>query len=521
MSDDSAGAAAADPNAPALYGPGVTGESSSVGSNNSGVVAPGSADVKVGSSADTSAAYASADQGAPGQDNNVSVLTPGNFDVTLSGGNGRFVIDYSQPSPVDGSMSTGGNVVHIEGGNNQFVVKFAPGTSSGDATDAGGNSVILDGGNNQFVVAYDYSAFTSGTPSGNNVTVDGGNNAFVISYQGPNDGAAATSSAVNVGGDNNKFVVAYGGPAESGGDADAGGNPFASGGAAPSGAIAGGGNPFASSADGNSSGAASGAGISGGDSMSSTDMSSGGASSDLAASLRQSPFGALLDLPGVTPETIFGNINPDDYASLNSSGGGNPFGNVAPGSNPFTNYPGQTGLFSAATSGGASAGAPSDSNGGSNPFAGGSFGGAPADAGQSSDMSTNDATGAAGGVVAGAGDAGSIDFSSMSSEDAASFLEQSPFGPLITQAGVDANDLLANLSGGNNFSALIGLGGANNPFGDTASGGGSGGFPGSSEFAAGASAGSDYASATDITSDVYAQIEADGGSATDMMIPTT
>lgn len=518
MSDDSAGAAAADPNAPALYGPGVTGQSSSVGSNNSGVVAPGSADVKVGSSADTSAAYASADQGAPGQDNNVSVLTPGSSDVTLSGGNGRFVIDYSQPSPVDGSMSTGGNVVHIEGGNNQFVVKFAPGTSSGDATDAGGNSVILDGGNNQFVVAYDYSAFTSGTPSGNNVTVGGGNNAFVISYQGPNDGAASTSSAVNVGGDNNKFVVAYGGPAESSGEAGTDASPFAGGGA-----VAGNGNPFASSADGNSSGAASGAGISGGDSMSSTDMSSGGASSDLAASLRQSPFGALLDLPGVTPETIFGNINPDDYASLNSSGGGNPFGNVAPGSNPFTNYPGQTGLFSAATSAGASGstsgGAPGGS-GGSNPFAGGSAGGAPADAGQSSDMSSNDAMGAAGGVVAGAGGAGSIDFSSMSSEDAASFLEQSPFGPLITQAGVDANTLLASLSGGNNFSALIGLGGANNPFGDTASSGSSG-FPGSSEFAAGASAGSDYASATDITSGVYAQIEADGGSATDMMIPTT
>ena len=183
MADDSAGAAPADPNAPTLYGPGVTGQSSSVGSNNAGVVTPGSANVNVGSSADTSAAYASANQGAAGQ-SNIGVITPGSSDVTLTGGNGQFVIDYSQPSPTDGSMSTGGNTVHIEGGNNQFVVKFAPGTTSGDATNAGGNSVILDGGNNQFVVAYDYSAFTSGAPSGNNVTVDGGNNAFVVSYDG-------------------------------------------------------------------------------------------------------------------------------------------------------------------------------------------------------------------------------------------------------------------------------------------------------------------------------------------------
>ena len=268
--------------------------------------------------------------------------------------------------------------------------------------------------------------------------------------------------------------------------------------------------------------------------MSSTDMSgSTASSSDLAASLRQSPFGALLDLPGVTPETIFGNINPDDYASLNNGSGGNPFAGAAAGSNPFTNYPGQPGLFSAATNAGAaSSGASADSSSGaSNPFAGGSFGGASsaasnvdsasADSGQSSDTSSNDPTGAAGGVVAGADSSGNIDFSSLSSGDAASFIAQSPFGPLITQAGVDPNVLLASLSGGNNFSALAGLGGANNPFGDTASSGSSGGFPGSSEFAAGASGGSDDASASGITSDVYAQITADGGSTSDMMIPTT
>lgn len=312
--------------------------------------------------------------------------------------------------------------------------------------------------------------------------------------------------------------------------------------------------------------------------MSSTDMAGGmGSSGDLAASLRQSPFGALLDLPGVTPETIFGNINPADYASLNSGSGGNPFAGASAGSNPFTNYPGQTGLFSAATSGGASNGSSMSASGGSNPFAGGGapaaasdMGGAPADSGQAAamtssdptsmgasmvaaaddsgnpfasggasvggasmmggapdgssaeaygqsmaasagygpsssgqqDASPSDPTGAAAGAVAGA--SGSIDFSNLSSDDAASLLAASPFGPLITEAGVDPATLLSSLSGGgaNNFLALQGLGGANNPFGDMASSGST-------------------TSSSDITSTVYAQITADGGNASQMILPTT
>ncbi len=70
---------------------------------------------------------------------------------------------------------------------------------------------------------------------------------------------------------------------------------------------------------------------------------SGGAASpangsNLASQLSQSPFGALLNLPGVTAANLFSNVNPADY------GGGNPFAVLgasansgAYGGNPFAN----------------------------------------------------------------------------------------------------------------------------------------------------------------------------------------
>ena len=68
--------------------------------------------------------------------------------------------------------------------------------------------------------------------------------------------------------------------------------------------------------------------------MANSGMDAGGSAGggDLAASLRQSPFGRLLDLPGVTPATLFGNINPNDYSSL----GGNPFAGAAAGGGAVT-----------------------------------------------------------------------------------------------------------------------------------------------------------------------------------------
>ncbi len=135
-------------------------------------------------------------------------------------------------------------------------------------------------------------------------------------------------------------------------------------------------------------------------------------------------------------------------------------------------------------------------------------------------QSANEPTGAAASAVAGAssGASGAGGFGDLSSGDAASFLAASPFGPLITQAGVDPNTLLASLSGGNNFSALMGLGGANNPFGDQASSSG-GGIP--SGVPAGSTDGSGAPSSSDIISGVYAQITADGGTAPQTIVPTT
>jgi len=57
---------------------------------------------------------------------------------------------------------------------------------------------------------------------------------------------------------------------------------------------------------------------------------------DLASLLGQSPFGPLLNLPGVTAQNLFSNVNPNDYS------GGNPFAALgasamsgAYGGNPF------------------------------------------------------------------------------------------------------------------------------------------------------------------------------------------
>jgi hypothetical protein len=101
----------------------------------------------------------------------------------------------------------------------------------------------------------------------------------------------------------------------------AGGGPTGGIGAMSGGGQAGGGAPAAGPAAG-------GAGQSGG---------------DLASLLGQSPFGPLLNLPGVTAQNLFSNVNPNDYS------GGNPFAALganamsgAYGGNPFagigTNY---------------------------------------------------------------------------------------------------------------------------------------------------------------------------------------
>jgi len=86
-------------------------------------------------------------------------------------------------------------------------------------------------------------------------------------------------------------------------------------------------------------------------------MGAGGSGADLTSLLQQSPFGALLNLPGVTAANLFSNVNPNDYA------GGNPFAALgssttsgAYGGNPFaglgSNYSGASGSSGPGSMGG-------------------------------------------------------------------------------------------------------------------------------------------------------------------------
>ena len=45
---------------------------------------------------------------------------------------------------------------------------------------------------------------------------------------------------------------------------------------------------------------------------------------DAASLISQSPFGSLLNLPGVTADNLFSNVNPANY------GGSNPFAAIDP-----------------------------------------------------------------------------------------------------------------------------------------------------------------------------------------------
>ena len=355
--------------------------------------------------------------GAPGSLNNtnpaydfssldngkVYVITNGQAQTTIDGGNQQFVVEYLLPAPdgTAGAADTGGNMINVGGGNNLFVVSY----EATDPTAASGNAVTVGGGNNQFVVAY----ASPGAGSGNSVAVDGGGNKFVAAYNSVQSGDGSASpagasslgqgdmgsnssgivvgnpgnNAVSISGDNNQYVVQYGvAPSADGSPSSApgaGSNPFSSFGGAP-------GN---SGAGGAPAGSAPGGG-------------------DLAALLAQSPFGPLLNLPGVTAQNLFSNVNPNDYS------GGNPFaalganaGSGAYGGNPFAGLGGNPAPTSSGASGGASA-APDLSS----IFA--SFGGA---------------AGAASG-------------------DLASQLGQSPFAPLLNLPGVSANDIASALASG-------------------------------------------------------------------------
>ncbi|TDH57988.1 hypothetical protein E2C06_34975 [Dankookia rubra] len=350
-------------------------------------------------------------------------------DLAVKGGNNEFVLH------VDGSA--GGSDISIEGGNNKFVVIF-------DNATGGGNTVHVDGGNNQFVVRFDYSGEHAG---GDVVTVDGANNQYVVatSVGGESDVAVAGPGggfgtlpggqpAAENGGQydfsafgnsaDSPLLAMFGGAAAGGQGGEAGpvydfsafGDPDASGtdGAGSMGGspFGGGANPFGGAPSGSDE-------TSGGP--------AGGQGSDLASLLAQSPFGRLLDLPGIDgPEDIFGNVAGDFP-------GGNPFAGTGatPGSNPFAGF-----------------------GGGANPFAGGSSGDqtAPPGAGDG-DAAGGEANPFAGFAAGGQTGNPDYDFGALqSSGDADAAFAASPFGPLIGLPGIDGPEDIF----GDGFAAAFG-----------------------------------------------------------------
>ncbi len=142
--------------------------------------------------------------------------------------------------------------------------------------------------------------------------------------------------------------------------------------AAASGASPGGGMSFMGGAPAGAMGGAPGGGAGGAPAGAAGGApASGGQGSSLSSLLGQSPFGPLLNLPGVTAENLFSNVNPANYgggnpfASIGASGGssaaygGNPFANLGQSTSAmFTSYPG-AGSSTSPSSPGSSSGASS------------------------------------------------------------------------------------------------------------------------------------------------------------------
>ena len=266
--------------------------------------------------------------------------------VNINGGNDQFVVLVDSPAAAQAANDT----INVAGGNDKFVVDFK--SSAADASQNDNNVVNVGGGNNQFVVSYQYPTVSS-TP-GDQVQVNGGNNQFVVAHSngssGPYDFSALNGGAATAGGSpfipplpSGTFVGTTLPPAITGVTVDGSNNQYVvsnSAGSGDSGAstVVSGSSPLTEAA-------ASVMSLLG--SLPSTAAAGAALSNGLTTLLGQSPFGALLNLAGVTPETLFGNLG-------SPGSGANPFGSIPAGSNPFTNYPGSTGPFSTATSAGGS-----------------------------------------------------------------------------------------------------------------------------------------------------------------------
>ena len=359
-------------------------------------------------------------------------------DLAVKGGNNEFVLH------VDGSA--GGSDISIDGGNNRFVVIF-------DNATGGGNTVHVDGGNNQFVIRFDYS---SGQGEGDVVSVNGANNQYVVETS--TNGESGHASDIAVAGPGGGFGTLPGGQsaAENGGhyDFSAFGNSADSpllamfGGAAAGGQGGESGPVYDFSAFGDSNAAGSeDAGSMGGSpfgggtnpfggappgSDGAGGDQAGGQGSDLASLLAQSPFGRLLDLPGIDgPEDIFGNVAGDfsggnPFAGTGATLGSNPFAGFGGGANPFA---GGAGGDEAVPSGPFGGGSEDGAAGGANPFGDLAAGGQPSN--PDYDFSALQ--------LAGDGD-----------PDAA--FAASPFGPLIGLPGIDGPEDIF----GDGFAAAFG-----------------------------------------------------------------
>jgi hypothetical protein len=319
----------------------------------------------------------------------------GGSDITIDGGNNKFVVVFDNASGGNNSVHiNGGNnqfvvrfdyasgqgqgdVVTVDGANNQYVVQTS---SAGEVTQVaaagpGGGFGTLPGGQDAASTnggVYDQSpsntqhgdtktdashsqdaergdtlpddADSDVEPNGakenenmrnddmpSNATNDGhssgsganGNPFTTAGGAGGNPFGGGESGGQSTGG-------GFGNPA--GGRGGAGGNPFGGG---QSGGESTGGGGFGNMAGG-AGGNPFGGGESGGQSAggSSGNMAGG---ADLDSLIAQSPFGRLLDLPGIDgAEDIFGNVQ-------GNFGGGNPFAGLGstPGSNPFAGLGGR------------------------------------------------------------------------------------------------------------------------------------------------------------------------------------
>ena len=443
------------------------------------------------------------DSGAPSE--NEDALVVGSFgggaaDQSTSDAESQYVYDFSS---FEGGQQSGGN--SFGGGAGGF----------GGGQQSGGNP--FGGG---------AGGFGGGQQSGGN-SFGGGAGGFGGGQQ--RAGNPFGGGAGGFGGGQQSGGNPFGGGAGGfGGGQQSGGNSFGGGAGGFGGGQQSGGNPFGGGAGGFGTGV-----LSGNNDASTMDGSEGGQQSggDLNELLAQSPFGRLLDIPGIEgAEDIFGNIGgsaggfggsasgEDDSAPAmgGSEGGapnGNPFANFNPledgnpfveGDEPNISFGGAGGFGggqqdssenSAPTDGSEMENADSESYSEASPEASGNYNYDFSSFGDGQQSGGNPFSSGAGGQQSGGGNplAGGFSGGQMgggnsfgggaeggeqnSQSDLNELIRQSPFGVLLDIPGIEsAEDIFGNVGGENPFGG--GAGGASGAGGGNPFGGGAGGASG-------------------------------------------